>query len=313
MMCIIEEVRSGIVFNIQRFSLHDGPGIRTTVFFKGCPLSCCWCQNPEGIKSSIDLFHYSHKCLNCGICLLNCPREAIRPGRSSVELNRKSCDLCLKCVELCPTGAFQAAGKMVTVDDLLEELLKDRLVYEESGGGVTISGGEPLLQPEFLLALLVTLKKNAIHTVVETSGYAPWSQLESIAKWTDLFLYDLKLIDEGKSITYTGASNRLVISNLKKLLLQGCKTKVRMPFVPGINTGHEHLHKVAKLLADCSVKELELLPYHSLGYTKYLNLDLEYRYTSQEKPTAAEIFAAKELFALKGINITSEVLNNDKH
>lgn len=313
MMCIIKAVKRGIIFNIQRFSLHDGPGIRTTVFFKGCPLNCNWCQNPEGIKSSIDLFYHSNKCLNCGLCLLNCPREAIRPGNNCVELNRNSCDICLKCTELCPAGAFQAVGKRVTIDELLKELLKDRLVYEESGGGVTISGGEPLLQPEFLLALLVTLKNNAIHTVVETSGYAPWPQLETIAGWTDLFLYDLKLVDEEKSIIYTGVSNRLVISNLKKLLLKDSKVMIRMPFIPGVNTSHENLHKVAELLGECAVKELELIPYHNFGYAKYLNLGLKYSYASLEKPTAAAISETKELFARKGINITSEVLNNDKH
>ena len=297
----------GFIFNIQRFSLHDGPGIRTTVFFKGCPLRCMWCQNPEGISLNKTLFCNSNKCLDCRSCEKVCPEHAVSFSEFGPLINRDRCTLCLECVEACPVETLEAAGREISVPELVGDILKDRVIFEESGGGATFSGGEPLFQPEFLVALLKALKNLDIHTTVETSGYSPWTVLEETAAWTDLFLYDLKLVDEEKSKHYTGTTNTLILDNLKALAEKGSNIQVRMPLIPSINDDYVNLQQTAAVLIKAGIDELDLIPYHKLGTAKYANLGLDYKLPHIKEPSTDQCFQAKSILKRYGIAAKSEV------
>ncbi len=296
-----------MIFNIQRFSLHDGPGIRTTVFFKGCPLDCCWCQNPEGKSSEIDLLCSNNKCLACGMCIEQCPEKAVSIGESGPLIDRNRCTVCLNCAAVCPAEAIKAVGRVITVPELVNELLKDRISFEESGGGVTVSGGEPLLQPDFLIALLKALKYKNIHTAVETSGCAPWPVIEAVSDWAALFLYDLKLIDNAKSRKYVGMSGSLMLNNLQKLLEKDSNVIIRMPVIPSVNDDESSLKLAADFLNQCAVTQLELIPYHNFGIAKYAFLDLEYNLSQIKAPSAQQISALAEKIEKYGISIINGV------
>ena len=300
-------MENGMVFNIQRFSLHDGPGIRTTIFFKGCPLQCQWCQNPEGISVRSQLLHYPGRCLGCGACIDVCEQQTIINERSGVRIVRQGCNLCLKCVAVCPVEAIQVAGKVVTVEELIIEVLKDRITFEESGGGVTISGGEPFMQPEFLTVLLKGLKNEGVHTAIETSGFAPWAFVEEAAKYIDLFIYDLKLIDSVKSEYYLGVQNSLILDNLKRLQQHGANLQVRMPLIPQVNDDQENIKQTINYLSDCGITKLGLIAYHNLGSAKYAAIGLDYMQNAPDIPTKAFMGAIKQSFEKQGIKIISEV------
>jgi len=297
----------GIIFNVQRFSLHDGPGIRTTVFLKGCPLTCRWCQNPEGICRETVLFRYENKCIICGSCVKSCPEEAFIISNGVPQIDRSRCSLCLNCVNICPVEAIQAAGRIIDVKSLVKEVLKDRIIFEESGGGVTVSGGEPFSQPVFLLSFLKALKNENVHTVIETSGFAPWHDIEAVLKWTDLILYDLKLIDREKSKIYTGTDSRLMLENLKMLLKNDHNVRIRMPLVPTVNDDRESLKLAADFLLGCGANELEIIPYHNLGTSKYVHLDMKREDGSFNVPTAAHLSDCRSTLEGYGISIISEV------
>ncbi len=296
----------GIIFNIQRYSLHDGPGIRTTVFFKGCPLECWWCQNPESISLEADIMRQPDRCLGCGSCMDACPEEAVRVGETGPVIDRNLCSRCLKCAAACPAEALEAVGNEYSVGELVKEVLKDRLIFDNSGGGVTFSGGEPLMQPGFLEEALKAFSREAVHTVIDTSGYAPRPVLEKTAAYTDLFLYDLKLVNDLKSRKYTGISSRLAIDNLKCLIETGARVRVRMPVIPAINDYNSNIDAVAEVLVECGLSELELIPYHNYGTAKYARLDLEFRPGAIETPTAEELSYIKARFEAQGIIILSE-------
>lgn len=300
----------GTVFNIQRFSLHDGPGIRTTIFFKGCPLNCWWCQNPEGINPEPDLMRRPDRCLGCGSCQEVCPEGAVRYGQAGPVINRELCTHCLKCTATCPVKALEAVGQEYAVSELVREALKDRFVFDSSGGGVTLSGGEPLMQPDFLEESLIALHREGVHTAVDTTGYAPWPILEKISDYTDLFLYDLKLVNELESEKYTGLSSRLSVENLKKLVGKGALIKIRMPVIPLITDDSANIDSIADLLDECGLNELELIPYHNYGTAKYAGLDLEYRPGILDVPTAGQMDRIKARFEKRGIKISSE---DDRH
>lgn len=294
----------GLVFNVQRFSLHDGPGIRTTVFFKGCPLSCRWCHNPEGIDAAPQLAADAVKCIGCGACIAVCPAAALalnEQGRVEVDFGR--CTLCRKCAAVCPTETLEVIGREVAVNELKAELLKDRIVFEESGGGVTVSGGEPFGQPEFLVALLKELKEENVHTAVDTSGCAPWEAIEEAAGWTDLFLYDLKLVDSAESAGYTGGSGEEIRRNLPELIARGYDVLVRVPVIPTVNDSREHLALLGEFLRESGAVDVELLAYHRLGVAKRFKLGQNFLLPDIAEPPESAMQAAVDFLKQYGLNI----------
>jgi pyruvate formate lyase activating enzyme len=259
----------GYVFNTQRFSVHDGPGIRTTVFLKGCPLSCLWCHNPEGIAPGPELAFSPKRCIECGECVSVCPQGLPVPGEAPALGGLDSCLVCGACAETCPSQARQIAGVEMSVSEVIAEIVKDRVFFEESGGGVTFSGGEPLWQPDFLRQLLEASRAKGIHTAVDTCGLVPWDDLESVAAVTDLFLYDIKHMDDETHRRFTGVSNAQILSNLCRLGSLHRRIWVRVPVIPGVNDSPENLRAIGQLAASTEgVEKVCLLPYHPLGEDK---------------------------------------------
>lgn len=276
----------GLIFDIKKLAVHDGPGIRTTVFFKGCPLNCWWCHNPEAIHPDPELVWFEIKCIGCGECFAVCPQhvhEALSDGTRAYH--RERCLLCGKCVETCYAEALVMEGRKVTVEELMTELRKDIPFYENSGGGITLSGGEPLFQHEFVLSLLKQCKAEGLHTVLDTSGQASWEVFSEILPYVDLVLYDIKHMDDEMHRIHTGASNVLVLENLKKVGRSGAPIEIRMPIVPGINDAEEEILLAARFLTGIrSIRRVQLLPYHKLGQSKYRRLGKEYKLPEQKPP-----------------------------
>ena len=261
---------TGMVFDIRKFSIHDGPGIRTTVFLKGCPLECAWCHNPESQASEPELIMRPNRCQRCGACVEACPEDAIQLGADGPITDRTRCERCGICVDACFSGARELAGREFTVTQVMAEIERDRPFYDESGGGATFSGGEPLLQTEFLLELLRSCRAQEIHTALDTCGYAPWSALDRVRPYVDLFLYDIKTMDDGQHRALTGASNRLILENLRALSELGHSINLRVPVIPGINDGADNIRAIGALAAHLpSIDRVELLPYHRIGAEKY--------------------------------------------
>ncbi len=257
----------GVVFNIQKYSLHDGPGIRTTVFLKGCPLRCWWCHNPESQTPGPEVHRTEARCVQCGQCQQACPQR--RDMEKDDNADAVECRRCGDCVEACPTGARQMVGSRMSVEDVLATVLQDRIFYDDSGGGVTFSGGEPLMQPEFLEALLSACRGEGLHTAVDTCGFAPEEQLLSLGNLTDLFLYDLKTLDDARHEKFTGASNRIILGNLQALGQVHQNIWIRLPIVPGWNDGHDELKSTARFVAGLrGITQVNLLPYHALHQHK---------------------------------------------
>ena len=267
----LQQVR-GRVFNIQRYSLHDGPGIRTVVFLKGCPLHCVWCCNPESIEMKPHITFNKDKCIGDGRCIEVCPTDARDAEGYHVEI----CNLCGKCVEVCPTGALELLGREMSVDEVVEEVEKDRLFYESSGGGATLSGGEVLVQRSFALEILKELRGRMLHTAIETTGFAPWKQVKEIAEACDLVLYDLKHMDSTVHKKYTGVPNDLILENAVLLAKEKKDLIFRIPLIGGVNTDMQNIGLLAQFVVQTGVREVHLLPYHRLGESKYAKLGREY-------------------------------------
>jgi len=280
----------GLVFNVMRFSLHDGPGIRTTVFLKGCPLRCWWCHNPESQSPTPEVIYFEERCVRSGECVRACPHQALR-WDGQLLLDALRCQRCGGCASACPTGARELAGHKMTVPDLLAEVSKDRVFFEESGGGVTISGGEPLMQAEFVETVLAACRVDRIHTVLETCGFAEWRTVERVAANVDLFLYDLKLIDVERHRHYTGVTNDLILDNLRRLSERGSAIVVRVPVVPGVNDDRTSLEALSAFLSPLGLRNVDLLPYHRIGSEKYHRLRLPYRMAGVPTPTAERMEA----------------------
>ena len=268
---------AGIVFSVQRYCIHDGPGIRTTVFLKGCPLSCAWCHNPESWDTAPEIWLLPQHCIQCGACLEECPRtDQVEPGTALAGpplLEPDHCLRCGSCVAVCPTSARQQVGRSLQVAELLREVARDRPFYEQSGGGVTFSGGEPLLQYEFLAACLRGCREQRLHTAVDTSGYAPREHLLALARVTDLFLYDLKLMDDQRHREHTGVSVQPILENLVALDAAGAEIWVRLPLIPRVNDDSANLDAIGRFVADLThTRRLHLLPFHEVGTDKRLRL-----------------------------------------
>ena len=262
----------GLVFDIQRFSIHDGPGIRTTVFLKGCPLACAWCHNPEGISPRPEVVWVAGRCMRCGTCATVCPEAAVAPagGQAAAAPDDPArCRRCGACVEHCPTGARRMAGREMAAAKVVAEAARDRVFYEESGGGVTLSGGEPLLQPDFALALLEGCREAGLHVALDTCGHAPRERVLAAGALADLVLFDVKTTDPEKHRAATGADNALILGNLRALAGAGATLWLRVPVVAGFNDGGDDARATAALAASLGgVRRVSLLPYHELGRHK---------------------------------------------
>jgi pyruvate formate lyase activating enzyme len=293
----------GIVFDIKKFSIHDGPGIRTTVFFKGCPLSCWWCHNPESQASEPELVFRESRCIRCGSCLEVCAQGAISWDGDVVSTAGERCTLCGDCVQVCYAEAREIAGQEMTVAQVMTEIERDIPFYDESGGGVTFSGGEPLFQLDFLLALLQACKEKEIHTAVDTCGFAPWKAFDDIREHVDLFLYDLKLMDDAKHRKFTGVSNELILRNLEMLSERGHDIFLRVPIVPGINDDDEHIRQIGTFAADLPhLNRVDILPYHHIALEKYKRLNKVYSLPEARPPSderMTEIAQILEEFGLQ--------------
>ncbi len=280
----------GIVFDIRRFSIHDGPGIRTTVFLKGCPLSCAWCHNPEGQSSTPERILRLERCLRCGACAAACSHDAIRWDGVDYLTDDSICVLCAECVAACASEARQIAGQEMDVDQVLAAIERDTPFYDESHGGVTFSGGEPLAQPGFLQALLHTCRRRELHTAVDTSGLATWEVFDNLRTWVNLFLYDLKLIDDQAHRAYTGVSNRLILANLRALSEHSHDICIRIPVIPGITDNEENIRGIGAFLSSLPNRHpVELLPYHPTAQAKYERLARPYDLKGTSSPSGGHL------------------------
>lgn len=294
---------TGLITGLKRMAVHDGPGLRTTLFLKGCPLRCLWCHNPESISPKPQSAFYAQKCIHCGACVGRCSANRMENDRHVFDAD--ACVGCGHCEPLCPNEAFTFYGRKVTVAEILPQLTEDRIFYETSGGGVTLSGGEPLMQPDFCQALLQALKAQGLHTAIDTCGDAPLPVLKRMLPYTDLFLFDLKAVQSDLHRRLTGRDNERILTNLQFLSAQRHPVEIRIPFIPGCNDGE--IEAMGALLAALPTppQRVKVLPYHPYGGSKYRALGLTYALPELKAPDAESVSAAVETLKRFGLHALS--------
>jgi pyruvate formate lyase activating enzyme len=296
---------TGKVFDIKRYSIHDGPGIRTTVFLKGCSLRCLWCHNPESVEVGPELMHWPGRCARCYACIEACPKGAIaKDAAGAVVIDRKACDLCGKCGEACLYDAMQIVGREMSVEEVLSEVEKDKIFYDQSGGGVTLSGGDPFVQSAFAEALLDSCRARGIRTAVDIAGFSKNGILDRMASKTDLILYDLKCMDDTRHRELTGVSNVPIIDNLKRLAANRTEVWARIPLVPGVNDDDDNIRRTIAFLSSLkTIRRVGLLPYHSGGLEKARRIGKESHFRKFETPSEERIAAIEAAFREAGFEV----------
>ncbi|OQX84886.1 MAG: hypothetical protein B6D63_03590 [Candidatus Latescibacteria bacterium 4484_7] len=296
-------VLKGLIFDIKRFAIHDGPGIRTTVFFKGCPLKCPWCHNPEGIDPSPEIIVSDDRCIACFDCVAVCPKGAIAEAGRTVTIDRANCDLCGECVRVCYAEALEIVGREIDSDELMGEIRKDRIFYEQSGGGATFSGGEPLMQFDFLAETLSMCRDEGIGTVLDTSGFVSSERMIGIAPLVDVFLFDVKHMDSSIHERYTGVPNGPILDNLELLAKRGALIVARFPLVPGFNDSAENIEETASFLASAGIEEVRILPYHKAWLAKYEKLGKGVRPYMADVPSKEDMSGVIAAFRGHGLKV----------
>lgn len=297
---------SPLIFDIKRYAINDGPGIRVTLFFKGCPLSCVWCHNPESISAGAQKMYTATKCIGCGECVKACPNQACTLTPKGIVTDRERCELSGVCARVCPTRASEISGRAYRIPELLEIIEKERPQFDQSGGGVTLSGGEPLLYPEFVCSLLDRCGERQIHRTVDTSGCVATATLLEVARRTDLFLYDLKLMDATAHRHWTGVDNRLILDNLTALAASGADIRIRIPLIPDVTAERTNLERTAAFIErlEGEKKTVNLLPYHAIATHKHEKLGGRYTAAGLRDPRPEELDLARECFAARGLEVT---------
>ncbi len=295
---------TGIIFDIRKYSIHDGPGIRTAVFFKGCPLSCWWCHNPESQSAAVEMIFRANRCIACQACLAACESGALTWNGSGPLVDPEKCRLCGACAAVCCAEARQQVGREMTVEQVMAEVERDIAFYDESGGGVTFSGGEPLLQRDFLSALLRACRAKEIHTALDTSGFAAWETIERVRGDVDLFLYDLKLIDDARHRQTTGVSNAPILRNLQALSQRGHAIRLRVPVIPGINADDESVRQIGAFAAALPrLNGVDLLPYHAIGIDKYVRFNQAYKLPETRPPSDERLAEVAHILTSLGLTV----------
>jgi pyruvate formate lyase activating enzyme len=304
-----------LIFDIRRYSINDGPGIRITIFMKGCPLRCTWCHNPESQSPKVQKLYTASKCIGAQDCIEVCPENALTLTIDGIVTDAQKCTLCGLCAEACPSKAIEMSGKLYGVEDLMRIIERERVHIEHSNGGVTFSGGEPLMHSEFLIEMLKACGEKGLHRAVDTCGFASTETLLEVAKHTDLFLFDLKLMDPVQHKKWTGVDNRLILKNLKILAETGANINIRIPFIKNLNTGIDEITGMAEFVAKLPFKNREsefatpggplvnLLPYHNIASGKYKKLEMFYDSTAMDEPTLDDLKTATEIFGKYGIEV----------
>lgn len=297
---------SAFIFDIKPYSINDGPGIRITVFLKGCPLHCAWCHNPESHSSQVQKMYSKSKCIGCGTCVENCPEKALTLTPEGIVTDFEQCNLCGICADVCPTKAMEMSGRPATVEEIMKVVRRETVMMDQSEGGITVSGGEPMMQSDFVTELFDACGAEGIHRALDTTGLAKTETLLEVARRTDLFLYDLKLMDPEKHRQWTGVSNELILENLRILAGTGANINIRIPLVKGVNADDGNIRQSAAFIASLPgpKKPVSLLPYHNIAINKYNKLGQNYNLEGMQEPAKEEIEQIISLFSEYGLTAT---------